>query len=86
MPKYTALTPIKHDGKNVGTGEPISLSTKEAESLLDIGAISEGKPALTAAEQAAADKAAAEKAAAEKAAADKADAEKAAADQAGKKN
>ena len=79
MPKYTATTPIKHDGKRLAVGGSISLSEKEAQRLLTAGAIelaASGKTAEEiAAEKAAADKVAAEKAAAEKAAADKAEAD-----------
>ena len=74
MPKYTALTPIKPDGKRVAVGGSITLSEKEAQRLLSGGAIEPSAPGKTAeelaAEKAAADKAAADKAAAEKAAAE----------------
>lgn len=33
MPKYTALTPIKHDGKKYAVGASIDLTKAEAESL-----------------------------------------------------
>lgn len=69
MPKYTALTPIKHDGKRYGVGDKLTLKVEDASSLLQSGDIEEVD---TAAEKAAAEKAAAEKAAAEKAAAEKA--------------
>ena len=73
MPKYTVLTPIKHDGKRFAVDGVISLSEKEAQHLLAAEAIGPAAPAKSAeeisAEKAAADKVAAEKAAAEKAAA-----------------
>ena len=37
--KYTALTPIKHDGKDHAVGDTLSLDGKEAKGLLDVGAI-----------------------------------------------
>ena len=71
MPKYSVLTPVKHDGKRYGVGDKLTLKAEEAAGLLEAGAIS------AADHDAAAEKAAAEKAAAEKAAAEKAAAEKA---------
>lgn len=56
MPKYTALTPVRHDGKPYGIGERLTLKTDEAAALLQIRAVEEV--------DAAAEKAAAEKAAA----------------------
>ena len=35
MPKYTALTPIKHDGKKYAVGASIDLTKAEAEALPD---------------------------------------------------
>ena len=37
--KYTALTPIKHDGKDYAAGDVIPVDGKAAEGLLAIGAI-----------------------------------------------
>ena len=85
MPKYTAKTPVRHDGKRYGVGHLLTLDAKDAAPLLALGAIEEAEAssgAKAAAEKAAAEKAAAEKAAAEKAAAEKAAAEKAAAEEA----
>ena len=75
MPKYTVQSPIKHDGKKYGVGDPITLTSKEAEPLIGAGALSEDRPdssAKKAAERAAAEQAAAEQAAAEQAAAEQA--------------
>ena len=35
MPKYTALTPVKHDGKRYAVGASIDLTRAEAEALPD---------------------------------------------------
>ncbi len=35
MPKYTALTPVKHDGKRYAAGASIDLTKAEAEALPD---------------------------------------------------
>ena len=35
MPKYTALTPIKHDGKRYAVGATIDLNKAEADALPD---------------------------------------------------
>lgn len=39
--KYIALTPIKHDGKDVDEGDTIALGPLDAKRLLAIGAIAE---------------------------------------------
>lgn len=39
--KYTALTPIKHDGKDVAEGDVVTLEPAQAERLLAVGAIAE---------------------------------------------
>lgn len=69
--KFTANTPILHDGERYEEGDPIELTEKQAKALGD--KVSAVAPKLTKAEQAAADKAAAE-AKAEKAAAEAAEA------------
>lgn len=56
MPKYSVLTPVKHDGKRYGVGDKLTLKAEEAAELLGAGAIS------AADHDAAADKAAADKA------------------------
>ena len=60
--KYTALTPISHDGKRYGVGDKLTLEAEEAVSLLQSGAIEEMDSAArkTAAEKAAADQLAAQ--------------------------
>lgn len=70
MPKYTALTPIKHDGKRYAVGATIDLSKAEADALPD------GTVELPRTEDAAARKAAekAQKAEAERLAAEQAEA------------
>ena len=39
MPKYTALTPIEHDGKPYAEGEPITLTEDQAAPLLALKAV-----------------------------------------------
>ncbi|GKS96946.1 hypothetical protein [Acidovorax sp. SUPP2825] len=39
MPKYTALTPIKHDGKRFGVGSTLTLKAEDAAGLLAMGAV-----------------------------------------------
>ena len=68
MPKYTALTPIKHDGKRYGVGDKLTLKAEEAAGLLQAGALRTADHEPAAGDKAA-DKAAAEKTAAESAAA-----------------
>ena len=70
MPKYTALTPIKHDGKRYAVGATIDLNKAEADALPD------GTVELPRTEDAAARKAAekAQKAEAERLAAEQAEA------------
>lgn len=72
MPKYTALTPIKHDGKKYAVGASIDLSKAEAEALPD-GTVEQPQADDAAARKAAekARKAEAERLAAEQAEADR---------------
>ena len=72
MAKYTALTPIKHDGKRYAVGASIDLTKADAEALPE-GTV----------EQPRAEDAAARKAQEEAEAAQKAEAERLAAEQAG---
>ena len=65
MPKYTALMPIKHDGKRYAVGASIDLTKAEAEALPD-GTVEQPRADDTAARKAA-EKADAERKAAEKA-------------------
>ena len=59
MPKYTALTPIKHDGKRYAVGASIDLTKAEADALphgaVDQPRAEESAAARKAAEQKAAD-------------------------------
>lgn len=45
MTKYTALTPIKHDGKRYEEGQEVTLSAADAERLQASGAVQESKDA-----------------------------------------
>ena len=84
MPKYTALTPIKHDGKRYAVGATIDLNKAEADALPD-GTVELPRTEDSAARKAAekAQKAEAERLAAEQAeAAQKAEADRLAAEQA----
>lgn len=84
MPKYTALTPIKHDGKRYAVGATIDLNKAEADALPD-GTVELPRTEDSAARKAAekAQKAEAERLAAEQAeAAQKAEAGRLAAEQA----
>ena len=84
MPKYTALTPIKHDGKRYAVGATIDLNKAEADALPD-GTVELPRTEDAAARKAAekAQKAEAERLAAEQAeAAQKAEADRLAAEQA----
>ena len=88
MPKYTALTPIKHDGKRYAVGATIDLNKAEADALPD-GTVELPRTEDAAARKAAekAQKAEAERLAAEQAeAAQKAEADRLAAEQAGAGN
>lgn len=69
MAKYTALTPIKHDGKHYATGASIDLSKDEARGLLAASAIEPERNDGAAAKQAEAERLAAEKAEVERRAA-----------------
>ena len=81
MPKYTALTPIKHDGKRYAVGATIDLNKAEADALPD------GTVELPRTEDAAARKAAekAQKAEAERLAAEQAEAARKAQEEAAQK-
>ena len=84
MPKYTALTPIKHDGKRYAVGATIDLNKAGADALPD-GTVELPRTEDAAARKAAekAQKAEAERLAAEQAqAAQKAEADRLAAEQA----
>lgn len=70
MARYTALTPIKHDGKRYAVGASIDLTKAEADALPH-GAVDQPR-----AEESAAARKAAEKAEAERKAAEKAEAER----------
>lgn len=88
MPKYTALTPIKHDGKRYAVGATIDLNKAEADALPD-GTVELPRTEDAAARKAAekAQKAEAERLAAEQAeAAQKAEADRLAAEQPGAGN
>lgn len=84
MPKYTVLSPVKHDGKRHSVGSPITLKADEGAALVALGVLED--PAIDAAraatERAEAERLAAEKVAAEQAEAERLAAEKAAAEQA----
>ena len=69
MPKYTATTPIKHDGKHYGVGDKITLDMGDAQALLAAGAVEDSRD--SAAERKAQEKADAERKAAEQADADR---------------
>lgn len=69
MPKYTALTPIKHDGKRYAVGASIDLTKAQAEALR-VGTVELPRPDDSAARKAA-EKAEADRLAAEKAEADR---------------
>ena len=69
MPKYVALTPIKHDGKRYAVGASIDLTKAEADRLPD-GTVELPRPDDSAARKAA-EKAEADRLAAEKAEADR---------------
>jgi hypothetical protein len=43
MPKYTARTPVKHDGKRYGVGDKLTLKADEAAPLLQLHAIEEAE-------------------------------------------
>ena len=84
MPKYTALTPIKHDGKRYAVGATIDLNKADADALPD-GTVELPRTEDAAVRKAAekAQKAEAERLAAEQAeAAQKAEADRLAAEQA----
>lgn len=70
MAKYTALTPVKHDGKRYAVGASIELTKAEAEALPG------GTVETPRAEESAAARRTAEKAEAERKAAEKAEAER----------
>lgn len=84
MPKYTVLSPVKHDGKRHNVDSTITLKADEGAALVALGVLED--PAIdaarAAAEKAAAEQAEAERLAAEKAAAEKAEAERLAAEKA----
>lgn len=68
MAKYTAATPIKHDGKRYGVGDKLTLDAGQAQALLAAGAVEDARESAAerkAAEQAEADRAAAEAATAQ---------------------
>ena len=69
MPKYVALTPIKHDGKRYAVGASIDLTKAQAEALR-VGTVELPRPDDSAARKAA-DKAEADRRAAENAEADR---------------
>lgn len=69
MPKYVALTTIKHDGKRYAVGASIDLTKAQAEALR-VGTVELPRPDDSAARKAA-DKAEADRLAAEKAEADR---------------
>ncbi|MBP6615799.1 MAG: hypothetical protein KA203_08745 [Aquabacterium sp.] len=69
MPKYVALTPIKHDGKRYAVGASIDLTKAQAEALR-VGTVELPRPDDSAARKAA-DKAEADRLAAENAEADR---------------
>lgn len=79
MPKYTVLSPVKHDGKRHSVGSPITLKADEGAALVALGVLED--PAIDAA-RAAAEKAEAARLLAEKAAAEQAEAERQAAEKA----
>lgn len=69
MPKYVALTPIKHDGKRYAVGASIDLTKAQAEALR-VGTVELPRPDDSAARKAA-EKAEADRLAAENAEADR---------------
>ena len=69
MPKYVALTPIKHDGKRYAVGASIDLTKAQAEALR-VGTVELPRPDDSAARKAA-EKAEADRLAAEKSEADR---------------
>ena len=69
MPKYVALTPIKHDGPRYAVGASIDLTKAQAEALR-VGTVELPRPDDSAARKAA-DKAEADRLAAENAEADR---------------
>ena len=69
MPKYVALTPIRHDGKRYAVGASIDLTKAQAEALR-VGTVELPRPDDSAARKAA-DKAEADRLAAENAEADR---------------
>ena len=79
MPKYTVLSPVKHDGMRHSVDSTITLKADEGAALVALGVLED--PAIDAA-RAAAEKAEAERLAAEKAAAEQAEAERLAAEKA----
>ena len=79
MPKYTATTPIKHDGKRYGVGDKLTIDADDARALLAVGAIDDARE--SAADRKAAEKAEADrKAQADAEAAEKSEADRLAAD------
>lgn len=70
MARYTALTPIKHDGKRYAVGASIDLTKAEVDALPH-GAVDQPRAEESAAARKAAEKADAERKAAEKAEADR---------------
>lgn len=78
MPKFTATTPIKHDGKRYGVGDKITLDAGEAQALQASGAIEDARE--SAADRKALEKAEADRQAADAQAAAEADAATAAAE------
>lgn len=85
MPKITALSNIKHDGKDYAEGETLDVTKSEAEWLIHLGAAEAGgktekKPTATEAKAAAEAEAAAKAEAEAKELAEKEAADKAAAD------
>ena len=78
MPKFTATSPIKHDGKRYSVGAPIDLTKAEADKL-PAGTV-EAAGAEQAARKAAAERLAAEQAEADRLAAEQAEAERLAAE------
>lgn len=81
MPKYTALTPIEHDGKPYAEGEPITLTEDQAAPLLALKAVEPAPISKAEAARRAAEEEARRKAEAEAEAAAKAEAERLAAEE-----